>query len=67
MNHLKWYNDEDAFLNCTVTGDEPWVHHYEYEVRNKLIIKNQKVAFSGTQPVHFSERERNNNHQCSIQ
>jgi len=33
---LEWYNREgDNFLNCIITGDETWVHHYEPETKRQ--------------------------------
>ena len=35
-NFLQRYNREgDNFLNCIITGDETWVHHYEPETKRQ--------------------------------
>ena len=45
--HLGRFNhDENTLLNCTVTGDETWVHYAEPEA--KALSKQWKRA--GSQP-----------------
>jgi hypothetical protein len=48
MHHLQCYQDEeDDMLSWIVTGDEPWVHHYEAKMKHASMQWKHP-----TSPVH---------------
>lgn len=35
---LEWYHNEgENFLNCIITGDETWMHHYDLESKHQCM------------------------------